>query len=472
MDPKKDKDDILTMVSEFNESVRTSITYDSKRYIPHTKVVFFDEESDPALPMSGGDSNWATISAELGELIAKSGCRSSMVDHQRREGAELYITDENRTEWHLKILEFLKLLTAELLGMMLSYNKRYEEEDRKEKKEKIHSLIQTLNQNPESVVACKDIYHHCMSEVNGVHQMVSKKMKKLAMKEAKAKRLLDTIHSGQYSVKNTCKLCKVSTSTYYEAIAKEKYYSEHRGEIKRPKATNRDFTDAEIAYIKEMADNPNESYTVPDMRRKLLDKHDILRSRGCVRYHITKTLGYSWQKNRYKPKCAFGRGQTFLQFEVAKSMLNFNAENKVIICIDETSLGSIKGRNYSYSKKGNHPHRAQTQYTAGMGVIMAITNLQIFAFQMCSDGFESLSFASFLISLSDKILKMGRKFASSVVIFMDNAPFHKSLIAMKLYKILPFTFFFNAPYWSDFNPIETVFSFVKSSFCSKPCINQ
>jgi len=67
----------------------------------------------------------------------------------------------------------------------------------------------------------------------------------------------------------------------------------------------------------------------------------------------------------------------------------------------------------------------------------------------------------FLIQLTCKICKIFGDDSRNVVIFWDNAPFHRSRLLKMLFDLLPFTMQFNEFYLHDCNPVENVHSIVK-----------
>ena len=60
-----------------------------------------------------------------------------------------------------------------------------------------------------------------------------------------------------------------------------------------------------------------------------------------------------------------------------------------------------------------------------------------------------------------------RYFFDDLVIYMDNLAVHRSNVIRDRLNELGIAFVYNAPYSPEFNPIETVFSFVKANIKKK-----
>jgi transposase len=147
------------------------------------------------------------------------------------------------------------------------------------------------------------------------------------------------------------------------------------------------------------------------------------------------------------------------------------AQRKNVIFLDETGFNLGISREYSYAPMGVSPSRLQRTNPQRMNMIMAITEDQIIAYQLRNGAFNEIAFIGFLIAITDHVRNLQRQFWKDTVLFMDNAAFHRSSLAMRLYKILPFTVVFNAPYNPYINPIERVFGIIKRRIKMQCCQN-
>ena len=266
----------------------------------------------------------------------------------------------------------------------------------------------------------------------------------------------------KHSIKDICALSKISQSKYYDICKRKKYSDEHPEEIKAQPRLRGGLSSEDINYIKQLADDPAKSYTVPDMCEEMKQKFKLEVSKKTVYYHLTHTLGYSYQRNHFKPLAAFKPIQKVVNYKVCKTLLDFQKQHKNIICLDESGFHLGVQKEYSYAKRGHHPFRVGRQSVSKLHIIMAITQQNIFAYQARMKGHNQHSFIAFILDIARKIHEVGPEFESDAVLFLDNAPFHTSDLATTLLKMLPFPVFFNAANWSDLNPIESVFSIIKA----------
>jgi hypothetical protein len=266
----------------------------------------------------------------------------------------------------------------------------------------------------------------------------------------------------KYSIKDICALSKISQSKYYDICKRKKYRDEHPEEIKAQPRLRGGLSSEHIGYIKQLADDPAKSNAVPDMCEEMERQFKLEVSKKTVYYHVTHTHGYSYQRNHFKPQSAFKPVQKAINYLVCKTLIDFQQQHKNIICIDESGFHLGVQKEYSYAKRGQHPFRVGRQSVSKLHIIMAITQQNIFAYQARMKGHNQHSFIAFILDLTRKIHELGPAYESNVVLFLDNAPFHTSDIAMTLLKMLPFPIFFNALSCSDLNPIESVFSIIKA----------
>eukprot|EP01022_Parablepharisma_sp_SALTPOND_P031642 TRINITY_DN81096_c0_g1_i1.p1 TRINITY_DN81096_c0_g1~~TRINITY_DN81096_c0_g1_i1.p1 ORF type:complete len:275 (+),score=10.84 TRINITY_DN81096_c0_g1_i1:99-827(+) len=214
--------------------------------------------------------------------------------------------------------------------------------------------------------------------------------------------------------------------------------------------------------MKTLADDPSKSYTASEIRDELWEKFQVDTSVGNVHYHLKKTHGYSWKRNHFKPPSAFTNGQRVLDFQVSKALLSYIKEGKNVFFIDETSFSLGTHAEYSFSKRGVPPYRIGYKKAQAYNLIMAVTSKQVYAYQIRTESNNEVTFASFIIELSKKIMSMERKYISKVVLFLDNVSFHKSEFVLELFGLLPFPILFSSPNNSDLNCIENCFGLVKT----------
>ena len=262
-------------------------------------------------------------------------------------------------------------------------------------------------------------------------------------------------------MKDISSLCKISVTTYYVICKRE---DNNEWPYIRPRGrqfTAESLQAPEKEYIKYMADVPEKSYTVPEMCKELADRFQRVISRKKVYTYLTKTLKYSYKCNNYKAQYSFEPEQDIVKYKVCKTLLGYLEQDKHMIYIDESGFGLDIHAEYSYARRGFRPYRIGQPKSKRLNLIMGITNQNVFAYQIRKGAHNEHSFISFLLDITRKAYELGPDYVSNVVLFLDNARFHRSTLVRKLMNLLPFPILFNAPCWCELNPIEMVFGIVK-----------
>ena len=126
------------------------------------------------------------------------------------------------------------------------------------------------------------------------------------------------------------------------------------------------------------------------------------------------------------------------------------------IHVDESSfcIGDIK--NYGYSKKGKRienikPARSRERYS----LLLAISRNKIMNYKIYKNSITSNEYLSFLSELNNE---------GNINVFQDNARIHHSVKVKNYCKSSNINQIFNPAYTPEFNPIENVFSCIKTAF--------
>ena len=193
------------------------------------------------------------------------------------------------------------------------------------------------------------------------------------------------------------------------------------------------------------------------MCKELADRFQRTISRKKVYTYLTKTLKYSYKRNNYKAQYSFEPEQDIVKYKVCKTLLGYMEQDKHIIYIDESGFGLDMHPEYSYARRGCRLYRIGQSKSKRLNLIMGITNQNVFAYQIRKGAHNEHSFISFILDITRKAYELGPDYVNNVVLFMDNARFHRSTLVRKLMSLLPFPILFNAPCWCELNPIEMVF---------------
>jgi len=458
------KPSISELVAKFNHKVSSNEKFLEKQNERATDIVFYDDDINDFHSFVYPKPGFAIISENLCELI-KNCTKHGSIKQLTRKSAKKILQSQ-------AILEKYKNDSEELLVIMIQlYLEKYEyfleffHLDEHEKiKENFEVLLSSIQDDPGEILGEKSIIQEIEKKVNSSGTYKSKKDIKnenLENQKSLRKMITDMKNAGKFTVKEICEKCKITLSKYYEILKKIRRGIAFEDVQINKKIVKSYLKSEELALFKRMADDPAACYTAKEMKDRLYEIFGTEISVGNVYYHLHNTFGYSYKRNRHKPPSAFSEEQKILDFNVAKYWLNFIDKEKEVICIDETSVCLGTKTEYSFSKRGSQPYRIGYSKSEAYNLTMAISSNKIYCYQIRQDTNNEITFIEFIIKLATKILSGEPQQKSNVVIFLDNAKFHKSNLVLDLINLLPLKFCFSSPNNSNLNPIENVFGLIK-----------
>jgi len=145
---------------------------------------------------------------------------------------------------------------------------------------------------------------------------------------------------------------------------------------------------------------------------------------------------------------------------IKKKMKQLSKEIKLIgkdniISIDESSFDTHINSYYGWNKKGIQLIVNKIKQRTRYSVISAISNRKVINTKIIKGSVNSTMFIEFIKEVIDKI-------KDNNILFMDNARIHHSKLFTEYMKTVKNKILYNVPYCSELNPIEMVFSKVKS----------
>ena len=150
--------------------------------------------------------------------------------------------------------------------------------------------------------------------------------------------------------------------------------------------------------------------------------------------------------------------------EVKKSIESIDLDNAV--SYDEISIVLNSKPDYGWSEKNteciiniDNSKIYRERFTIGV----ATSNKKIIDYCVVPKGLKSNDYVNFMDKMYKNIEDKENK-----TFFIDNASIHQSKMAKKLYKKNKMHIIFNAPYHSEFNPIEYVFSMLRNEINRNP----
>jgi len=452
-------------IRRFNKAAQAPPHFEARRKAETSRTVFFDDDPHKALECRQSSLAWCTIPPRMAAWLAASATTGPVIGHETRTELRPRLREQREEACRAEAPKYLEVALHLYLGCHLELAQSYDEERRAKVVAAIASLVREFRDGFEALLREPSLVAYVKRRLFGgqpkpeaapapePYPMVRKRSgaEVLRLKEER-----------KYSVKDICRLSKISQSKFYEICKRRKFEELHpSGPPAAPTRTG-GLTLEQSEHVKKLADDPARSFTVPDMCDEMAREHHWEVSRKVVYRHLTQTLGYSYQRNHFKPATAFQPAQKAVNFQVCKALLDFQREGRNIICLDEAGFHLGVQKEYSYAKRSHHPFRVGRQSVSKLSIIMAITSRQVFAYQVRKANHNEHSFIAFVLDLARELHRLGPDYESRAVLFLDNAPFHTSRLAMKLLAMLPFPVLFNAPNWSDLNPIESIFSVLKA----------
>jgi transposase len=460
----KEDNKVRDIIARINTNLRESTSFESRRKVRSTQTIFYDSDLHVDYFSSPSPATWCTITERL-ESIIKSFPYNPQVNCVCETTKENDLRDEDAIKsLKSRIPDLLKLVVRLYSAAYISYAEKYMEEDKEEHIQRYTSNRDRILSQIDDIIKLPSVFQHVKREIKikSVQPAEPKQPPPIPFpRKRTAQEVVELSKLGKYSMKDICRLSKISTYQYYRIIKQGEQPLPQPSAAGKLRLVKSFLRSDEINYFKELADDPTHSYTVPEMRSLFSSKFGFEITNKVVYYHLTRTLGYSYKKSHFKQPRAFMPLQKLLNFKASIALLELLDKGKNIIALDESAFGVDQLKEYSYAKKGNHPFRIKKSGLPPIQVTMAITNTCVLGYQIRHGAANEHSFISFMLDLLAKIHSLGPSYISSVALLLDNAPYHKSEISKQFLELLPFPVLFNAPYNSDLNPIESVFGIIK-----------
>lgn len=256
-------------------------------------------------------------------------------------------------------------------------------------------------------------------------------------------------HNG--SLRQTCKIFKCNKSTLYDWIIEG--INKHRKK-RRPIYTNALKTFI-VTYIKEHV------VTTLKQLQQIIERKYKIKPSITLLFNIIKTGNITRKRlvKKYFPSKKKNIENDLLNqfYKVVKKYKHTH-----VICLDETAVYINMLPSYGRSERGTQAVKRTTIYPfKKFNLIVAMKYNKIIGWQLSKKSFNSSLLAEFI---GNKL----KTYKNHLLIF-DNAVFHKSKIVLKMmdkYNIKPH---YIVPYHPENNPIERLFSQLKSYLKNANC---
>lgn len=206
-----------------------------------------------------------------------------------------------------------------------------------------------------------------------------------------------------------------------------------------------------INFIKKLIDN-DKFITIRKIRDEILKISKKMYSLSFIYTIVKKKLNYSYKKVSNK----LYSNIEILKEKREKFIKKIRRINKnKIISIDETYLYSNHSKNYGWNKRGERLFNYKKCNPIKYSIIMAITNKKIIHYEIYKHNIKGNHFYDF-------IKKINRLYNNHYIL-LDNVSFHKSNRIKNLVERKSNELLFIPPYSPEFNPIEELFSQIKTN---------
>jgi transposase len=202
-------------------------------------------------------------------------------------------------------------------------------------------------------------------------------------------------------------------------------------------------------------------YTIAELKEKIKNEFKINVSLQFI-YNIIKEKNYVYKKIK-RINNPYPLEEQVKQLEKVKETHNIKNINNCV-SLDEISVVINSTPRYGWFEKNKEPNYkienpkiTNKRYT----ILMACNNKQILNYTVCEQGIKTENFINFMKELNEKNNN------TDVYYLMDNAVVHKTKKFNSYVKENKIKVVYNAPYHSETNPIENVFSMFRNKINRK-----
>lgn len=280
---------------------------------------------------------------------------------------------------------------------------------------------------------------------------MSPKIKKIEKKSKKMQLLAVSNMNGDW--KQLARTLNVPQSTAYRWI------SEGETTDKRGGKRFQKITEIHLDYFIEMIES-NCRITLAELGAAFEEKFNFAISKTTISKHLD-SLCYSLKYLRHEPEKGNNLENKQKRKEFVECLLEFQSQNKPILFMDETNLNIHISRTQGRSLKGTRCTTiAAGSKGANVHVIGCISTMGFVYYEIRRGSFKKPNAQAWMKTcLRQAMIKHGEP----VVMVIDNAPCHSNIEEVlqeeefREHRILRL-----GPYSAMFNPIENVWSVVKS----------
>ena len=197
--------------------------------------------------------------------------------------------------------------------------------------------------------------------------------------------------------------------------------------------------------------------TINKIKHQIKNEYNLDISSQLI-YNILKEENYVYKKLK-KINNPYSIENQKEQLKIVKEKHNISTI-KNCVSLDEFSVVINSKPNYGWFKKNSEPnYKIENPKITNKrySVLMASNNEEIKHYIICEGGIKTNIFIDFMKELTKKIEN------KETYYLMDNAVIHKTKKFMEYVKECKINILYNAPYHSEINPIENIFSMLRNT---------
>jgi len=448
----------------FNEDVENSSFYASLPHMEMSKTIFYDNPFSNPASIEKISQDQATLSDQFIAQINEYKEQGKMIQYRQNEYKKKYKEKEYLQSVKNNIPEILKNIAISYIKYYELHIKYYDNESRAQISVFLAKTRNEIISNEINIMRFDSFGKYLKFQVKRIlrKDIVRIPNNPVLQKKKRAyEKVFCLEQEKKYSKSDISQLAGVSRSTCYRILKSKKGMDSSPALIENVRVVRSYLLSREIEFLKYLADKPEKSFTLKEMSQEFYSKFKFNVPEGTLRYHLNKTLNYSWKKSSFRNIKYYEETHKFSEFDYCKKISEYMIKDFNVFFGDETNCHRKINRINSYSRKGTPALRIKRPEFEEINMIAIISAKNAFAYQVHNDHINEARFFLFMKDFCKRIMLEGKDFAKRSVLVLDNIVWHKSTLISKFYDLLPFDILFTPTYSPELNPIELAFSALK-----------
>lgn len=466
---------LISAIKAFNSQVRSRPTYDARKAIRSTPVLFHNNLAGQAPPLRKSPNGWATIPRSLAAVLAFPAA-ADLVTQFSSSQDEGKINDPqfmNDAGSSSKLcLQQLALFVIELHCELAQIHPPSVQARVRQAAEELKHFFIGPSQG---LAATSNIYQSIRKRIREARRCHSERpissCSSLEQRNQRLRKVLQLRSEGNLTASEICRICRISKSTFHNYVRMERNHEARFVKKSGQLPGIGHLSEQDKQAVKALADDPHHSYSVPSICAQLESQLGRPFPRRHVYTCLSQDLHYTFKRNSFITPASLGPVQTIIRYRVCRVLLDALVTGKQVICMDESGFVLGEQHPYSYSPKGMKPYRIGSSRSVRLNLTMAISKHGVFACQARFGESNEMSFISFICAVAERLLKTPGQSPQNVLLYLDNHSSHTSQLSMQLLGMIGVKVLFAPVSFYHLNPIEGAFSLIKRRLWNKTSTN-